>query len=110
MRLLTAPTRRSSGYNAIELRVIPITLDPPPPEGVFSELELEAMRTIEAPFVNPEKCVGCGICEYRCHTKYVVQEKRLYKRAIVIVAENEHRPMARALTPGRSGSSRGIRD
>jgi ferredoxin len=35
---------------------------------MFSELELREMTRIRAPFVNAEACVGCGICQYRCHT------------------------------------------
>lgn len=80
-----------AGYDAIELRWIQIELDPPPPEGMFSDLELEEMSRIKAPLVDPDKCVGCGICEYRCHTKYVVQENKLSKSAIATFAENEHR-------------------
>jgi len=80
-----------AGYRAIEMRWVHIELDPPPPEGMFSELELEEMSRISAPFVDTDKCVGCGICQYRCHTKHVVQEKRLSASAIVVFAENEHR-------------------
>jgi len=43
------------------------------------------------PFVDDQKCTGCGICTYRCHTRFVVQEKRLDVAAITISAENEHR-------------------
>jgi len=80
-----------AGYRAVEMRWVRIELDPPPPEGMFSELELEEMSRIRAPYVDADKCVGCGICEYRCHTRYVVQEKRLSASAIVVFAENEHR-------------------
>ena len=80
-----------AGYDAIELRWLQIELDPPPPEGMFSELELEEMSRIRTPWVDADRCVGCGICEYRCHTKYVVQEDKLSKSAIVVFAENEHR-------------------
>jgi NAD-dependent dihydropyrimidine dehydrogenase PreA subunit len=80
-----------AGYDAIQLRWVQIELDPPPPEGMFSELELEEMSRIKAPWVDADKCVGCGICEYRCHTRYVVQENKLSESAIVVFAENEHR-------------------
>jgi len=73
------------------MREIEIPLDPPPPEGMFSELELLAMTRIRAPFVNAEACVGCGICQYRCHTLYVVQQQLLDRSAVRVVAENEHR-------------------
>jgi NAD-dependent dihydropyrimidine dehydrogenase PreA subunit len=82
---------RQAGYEAIELREIEIQLDPPPPEGMFSELELFAMTRIRAPFVNAEACVGCGICQYRCHTLYAVQQQTLDGSAIRVLAENEHR-------------------
>ena len=32
------------------------------------------MGSIEAPFVDPDACTGCGLCEYRCHTTYTKQE------------------------------------
>jgi len=82
---------RQAGYDAIEMREIEIKLDPPPPEGMFSELELLAMTRIRAPFVNAEACVGCGICQYRCHTLYVVQQPLLDRSAVRVFAENEHR-------------------
>jgi ferredoxin len=80
-----------AGYNAIELRWVPIELDPPPPEGMFSELELEEMSRIKVPVVDADKCVGCGICQYRCHKKHVSQESKLPQSAIVVLVENEHR-------------------
>jgi len=80
-----------AGYGAIQMRPISIPMDPPPPEGMFSELELEEMSRIEAPIVDAGKCVGCGICQYRCHMRHVVQEGRLEQSAIVVSAQNEHR-------------------
>jgi NAD-dependent dihydropyrimidine dehydrogenase PreA subunit len=80
-----------AGYHAIELHWESIELDPPPPEGMFSDLELEEMSRIKVPRVDIEKCVGCGICEYRCHKRYVIQENKLPESAIVILAENELR-------------------
>jgi ferredoxin len=76
-----------AGYHAIEMRDIEIALDPPPPEGMFSELELREMTRIRAPFVNAAACVGCGICQYRCHTLYVVQQPTLDRSAIRVFAE-----------------------
>lgn len=78
---------RQAGYDAIELREIQIELDPPPPEGMFSELELIEMARIRAPFVKAAACVGCGICQYRCHTRYVVQQQVLDRSAIRVFAE-----------------------
>jgi NAD-dependent dihydropyrimidine dehydrogenase PreA subunit len=80
-----------AGYHAIEMREIEIELDPPPPEGMFSELELHEMSRIRAPFVEADACVGCGICQYRCHMTHVVQQQELARSAIIVVAENEHR-------------------
>lgn len=80
-----------AGYSAIRIEQLPIVLDPPPPEGMFSQDEIDAMSRIGVPVVDAEKCVGCGICEYRCHEKYVVQLVELAASAIVVSAENEHR-------------------
>ena len=48
------------------------------------------MTRIRAPFVNAVACVGCGICQYRCHTLNVVQQRVLARSAIQVFAENEH--------------------
>ncbi len=82
---------RQAGYDAIEMREIEIQLDPPPPEGMFSELELLEMSRIRAPFVKAAACVGCGICQYRCHSLYVVQRQILDQSAIRVFAGHEHR-------------------
>jgi len=83
---------RRAGYDAIEMREIRIELTPPPPEGMFSEMELEAMSRIRIPVVKAEACVGCGICQYRCHTRYVIQEQSLPTSAIVVTPETECPP------------------
>jgi len=82
---------RQAGYDAIEMREIRIDLTPPPPQGMFSEIELEAMSRIRVPVVSADLCVGCGICQYRCHTRRVLQEGILQESAIVVVAQDEHR-------------------
>ncbi len=82
-----------AGYNAIEMRTLKFDLNPPPPAGVFSDEEIEQMSSIHAPFVNADACVGCGICEYRCHTKYVKQIGRLNQSAIIVKALKEHRAL-----------------
>ncbi|MCL4205150.1 MAG: 4Fe-4S binding protein [Pirellulaceae bacterium] len=82
----------SAGYHAIEMREFRIELDPPPPEGMFSADELEQMSCIRAPVVDPDACVGCGICQYRCHTRFVLQEKTLPRSAIVVVPEDRNSP------------------
>lgn len=80
----------AAGYRAIELRRIELPMVDVP-EGVFSDVELEQMSHIDAPFVAREACVGCGLCEYRCHAALVKQEKLLDRSAVCIVAENTDR-------------------
>ncbi|MCU0918251.1 MAG: 4Fe-4S binding protein [Planctomycetes bacterium] len=74
----------AAGYHAIQMRPIQLALGDIPP-GVVSEAELEAMGTIEAPFVDPDACTGCGLCEYRCHTTHVKQAHVLSASAIRVV-------------------------
>jgi ferredoxin len=80
---------KSAGYNAIKMREIEINIGDIAPEGL-SEQEFEwlkmrlEMSRIEAPFVDPEACVGCGLCEYRCHAAYVKREKIFSKSAIAV--------------------------
>ena len=82
---------RQAGYDAIQMREIRIELDPPPPEGMFSDMERQEMSRIQAPFVDANACVGCGICQYRCFTTFVKQQPELRQSAIVVSAENQHR-------------------
>jgi len=82
---------QQAGYDAIQMQEIRIEFNPPPPEGMFSEVELEAMGRIHVPVVKADSCVGCGICQYRCHTRNVLQEDILEQSAITVRAENEHR-------------------
>ena len=42
------------------------------------------MGRIQAPFVRADLCVGCGLCEYRCHSVWVGQKKRLKMSAVVV--------------------------
>lgn len=84
-----------AGYHAIEMRALELPVDRAELESQgFSDFEIDEMSRIEAPFVDPDKCVGCGICTYRCHTKYVKQERILTESAIVTFADNEHRRTA----------------
>ena len=81
-----------AGYKAIEMRPIELPVNRMELEMQgFSDFEIDEMSTIQAPFVDPDKCVGCGICTFRCHTKFVVQEAKLEAAAIPVVAENEDR-------------------
>ena len=83
-----------AGYHAIEMRPIELKIDREELEMQgFPESIINEMGRILAPFVDASKCVGCGICTYRCHTRYVKQEPRLTSAAIQIVAQNEDRPV-----------------
>ncbi|HJN12288.1 MAG TPA: 4Fe-4S binding protein [Pirellulaceae bacterium] len=85
---------KQAGYHAIEMRPIELPVNRDELEAMgFSDSEIDEMSTILTPFVNADQCTGCGICTYRCHTRYVVQDDRLQQAAITITAENEHRRM-----------------
>ena len=91
-----------AGYDAIEMRRIDLPVDREELEAQgFTEDEILAFSTIPAPFVDADKCTGCGICTYRCHQKFVVQDGRLEEAAITISAENEHRRMTFPTEPGQ---------
>ena len=82
----------AAGYHAIEMREIKLEIDLSDiPPGAVSDDELEEMSRIQAPFIDAAKCVGCGLCEYRCHAANVKQQKLLAASAIVTLAENEDR-------------------
>ena len=70
----------AAGYRAIEMRPIQLVTGPVP-AGAFSPKEIEQMGRILAPFVKADACVGCGICEYRCHSAWVNQQKLLKRSA-----------------------------
>ena len=44
-----------------------------------------------APVVDPVKCVGCGLCQTRCHGINVEQKGLLGETAIRITVENQDR-------------------
>ena len=69
----------AAGYHAIEMRAIKLKVGEVP-VGVLSEEQIEEMGRISAPFVDGGKCVGCGLCEYRCHSAGVGQQKLLAER------------------------------
>ena len=73
----------AAGYDAIEMRRIKLEIGEIE-EGAFSDMEIEAMSHIEAPHIIAEKCVGCGLCEYRCHSRWVKNAKSLPRSAIVV--------------------------
>ncbi len=81
---------QQAGYHAIEMRPIQLPVDRDELEANgFSDMEIEQMSTILAPVVDRKKCVGCGICTYRCHTRYVKQSKKLLQSAITVVPLQE---------------------
>jgi len=88
---------RRAGYEAIEMQELRIELVPPPPDGLFSDAELDAMSRIHVPVVKVDACVGCGICHYRCQTRRVRQDGLLVQSAITVRAENGHRQRRLAL-------------
>ena len=97
---------QQAGYNAIEMKPLKLPVDRDELEMMgFSDLEIDEMATILAPFVDADKCVGCGICTYRCHTNFVKHSDRLDEAAITIVAENEHRRMQFPSTAAELGTT-----
>jgi NAD-dependent dihydropyrimidine dehydrogenase PreA subunit len=73
----------AAGYHAIEMRPIQLPSGPVP-EGTFSPEEVEAMSRISAPFIQADACVGCGLCEYRCHAVNVRQQRLIPRSAVVV--------------------------
>jgi ferredoxin len=73
----------AAGYRAIEMRPIQLATGPIP-EGTFSPEQIEQMGRILAPFVKADACVGCGLCEYRCHSAWVSRKKLLKRSAVVV--------------------------
>lgn len=93
-----------AGYHAIEMKPIDLPVDRELLESQgYSEEVIDEMSSILAPFVDPDKCVGCGICTYRCHSRFVTQEERMDEAAIFIVAENEHRRLSFPSSPDELG-------
>jgi ferredoxin len=75
----------AAGYHAIHMRPIKLAIGPVP-DGALSQVELEEMARINAPFVDAQACVGCGLCEYRCHGAVLKQQKLIPRTAIVVFA------------------------
>ncbi len=73
----------AAGYDAIEMRPIRLEVGSVP-EGALPAEQIEQMGTILAPFVVAGACVGCGLCESRCHAAVVRQQKALARSAIVV--------------------------
>lgn len=81
----------AAGYNAIEMREIKLPVPENMDTNEVSILDIEEMSKIQAPFILKDLCVGCGLCEYRCHARWVKQEPLLKESAVLTVAENETR-------------------
>jgi polyferredoxin len=59
--------------------------EPPPPLGSRVHIQIRLQR----PYVDPEKCIGCGICQHECPVPG--------KRAIRVTADGESRDRGHAL-------------
>jgi len=81
---------QAAGYSAIEMREITLETGDLSGSGL-SALDIEEAGRILAPFVERDACVGCGLCEYRCHTVWVKQRQALEESAVLAVPENEDR-------------------
>ena len=62
-----------------------LAFEPPPPPGS----RIEILVKLQQPYVDPDRCIGCGICEHECPVPG--------KRAIRVTAENETRSREHAL-------------
>jgi NAD-dependent dihydropyrimidine dehydrogenase PreA subunit len=82
---------QAAGYEAIEMREIELDVGDIP-EGVMSPMDMEAASSILAPFVDAGKCVGCGLCEYRCNAYWVKHRGEVAAPPIAVVAEGADRP------------------
>lgn len=72
----------AAGYDALEFVAVGTEVD---------ELGLPIEGTGElAPLLITDKCVGCGLCQTRCHGINVAAKGLLEKSAIIIEAGNDH--------------------
>ena len=62
-----------------------LPFDPPPPPGSSVEIRVR----LQQPYVDPEHCIGCGVCEHECPVPG--------KRAVRVTADNESRSREHAL-------------
>jgi Pyruvate/2-oxoacid:ferredoxin oxidoreductase delta subunit len=66
----------SAGYHAIEF------------VGVGTEIDVNGQPIADSGFLAPvvlaERCVGCGLCQARCHGLNVAEEGRLGRSAIIV--------------------------
>ncbi|MCX5674492.1 MAG: 4Fe-4S binding protein [Planctomycetota bacterium] len=75
---LCADECHAAGYDAIDLVRVNVALDT---DGT----PIEGSGNL-VPVVNAEKCVGCGLCQTRCHKINVLAEKSLDESAIRVAA------------------------
>jgi ferredoxin len=68
----------AAGYDAIEFRRVGVAMD-------ADGMPLEGSGFL-APVVLAENCVGCGLCQTRCHVINVREKKLLKQTAILIMA------------------------
>ena len=74
-----AARRRLTGFSGNRL-----TLDAPlADKPSFYETKIDILVKLERPFVDPTRCIGCGMCEHDCPVSG--------RRAIRIFSENESR-------------------
>ena len=64
--------------------------NPPPPAGSIVEIQIRLQR----PYVDPARCIGCGVCEHECPIPG--------KRAIRVTADGESRDRNHSLLLRRS--------
>jgi polyferredoxin len=74
--------------DALTLAPAPAGKKPAPPPA-----RVELVVRLQRPVVEPERCIGCGICEHECPVSGL--------RAIRVTAEGETRSAARSLLAGR---------
>jgi ferredoxin len=71
---------RISANAAAELE---LALDAPAAAGIPAGSPVVLLVRLQQPFVDPQHCIGCGVCEHECPVKGL--------RAIRVSAENESR-------------------
>ena len=74
----------AAGYDAIRIETRTIDLTDKVEQGILSFEELEMMGTLQVPVVDLDRCVGCGLCEYRCHSALVKNREVLTQAAIQV--------------------------
>jgi NAD-dependent dihydropyrimidine dehydrogenase PreA subunit len=81
----------AAGYHAIRLEPRQLAPAGNIPEGLFSPEEEAAVTSLRMPVIDPLACVGCGLCENRCHT-VLARQKGLLPRAAVTIKPATEQP------------------